>query len=374
MSPDCSMDFGTPAYLAEVFRRARRKRIPMSGTFDLTYRCNFRCTHCYAAHLVGQRRSEAAELDTGQITRLLEEAADAGCLLLLLSGGEPLLRDDFVEIYTEARRLGMVVTVFTNATLIDHQHLEAFGEYPPHEVEVSLYGASAATYERVTGVPGSCRAAQEGIRRLLDAGVRVGLKSMILRENVHEIEDMAALAREWGVRYRVDPLVTARLNGDRAPCDQRVEPELAVGLEMGIERQATALARFLERQRVSSQLDIMPPERMFRCGAGQASFHVDPVGFMHPCVMSPYISCDTLSAGYVSAWAAITMAVDQAAWGDGGRCAACPTALVCGYCPGLLVLEGVSPVEPPEYLCRLGECRMQSICVSDPGVVGAITG
>jgi radical SAM protein with 4Fe4S-binding SPASM domain len=185
---------------------------------------------------------------------------------------------------------------------------------------------------------------------------------------------MAVLAQELGLRYRVDPLVTARLDGDCAPCDQRVEPELAVALEMGIERQSTAMAKFLERQQVSAELDATSPERMFRCGAGQASFHVDPVGFMHPCVMSPGIAFDTISAGFSEAWLAIRTAVDQATWGEGGRCASCPTALVCGYCPGLMVLEGVSPSEPPEYLCRLGECRLQSLGVNDPEVVGVTAG
>jgi len=346
----------------------------MCGTFDLTYRCNFGCAHCYVGHLVGQKRSEARELDTGQVVDLLEQAADAGCLMMLLSGGEPLLRDDFAQAYTSARRLGMIVTVFTNGSLVRPQHLEAFGEYPPHEVEVTLYGATEETYERVTGVPGSYWSVRRGIEQLLGAGVRVGLKSMILRDNVHEIETMAELARDLNVRYRVDPLVTARLDGNRAPLAGRVEPEFAAELETSVGEWALNMARFLGRQRVAAGLDPVPPERMFRCGAGQASFHLDPAGSMHPCLMSPSIGCDTLSGGFQAAWESTKAAVDGATWTEGGRCAGCPMVLVCGYCPGLMVLEGTSPSRPPEYVCRLGECRSRFIGVEVPGVIGVTAG
>lgn len=357
MGSDCGIALGSPAHFTEIFGRARKDRIPISGTLDVTYRCNFRCRHCYVGHLVGQSRSEAVELDTAQVTRLLGEAADAGCLFLLLSGGEPLLRDDFVQVYRSARRLGMIVTVFTNASLVQEEHLEAFREYPPRMVEVSLYGASEATCKRVTGVPGSYRAARKGIERLLDAGVVVGLKTVILRENVHEISAIAGLAEELGLKYRMDPLVTPRLDGDWRPLAQRVEPGLAAEVEFGNEKSASSMVSFMESQLASGPLEPVSSLQMYRCGAGHSSFHLDPTGAMHPCLMSPEIGRDTLAAGFLDAWETIVAATDQATWSETGLCATCSTASLCGYCPGLLLLERASPTEPPEYLCRLAECR-----------------
>jgi MoaA/NifB/PqqE/SkfB family radical SAM enzyme len=91
---DCTahVELGSSEHLARVVNKAYAERVPLSGSFDLKYRCNFRCVHCYAGHLVDTPRSEAAEMSTRQVISLLREAADAGCLLALLSGGEPLVR------------------------------------------------------------------------------------------------------------------------------------------------------------------------------------------------------------------------------------------------------------------------------------------
>jgi radical SAM protein with 4Fe4S-binding SPASM domain len=340
----------------------------MNGSFDLTYRCNFRCVHCYGGHLVSQSRTEAGELDAKQAIGLLSEAADAGCLMLLLSGGEPLLREDFCEIYAVARRLGMVVSVFTNGSLVTKPHLDVFAEYPPQIVEVSIYGATEATYELITGVPGSFRRAWRGIEQLLDRGVRVGLKTMILRDNVEEVGAMEAIARDLGLRFRLDPLVTPRLNGDLTPLEQRVDPERAVDIELSSGKRRAELRRFFVRQRAAGTPGTGAPGELYYCGAGIASFHIDPHGFMHPCLMSPGITYNAANMGFAAAWEAVTAAIDHVTWDGAGGCADCPTIDLCGYCPGLFDLEQASPSQPPDYLCRLGDCRLRGIGVQEPEV------
>jgi MoaA/NifB/PqqE/SkfB family radical SAM enzyme len=368
---DCGLqaEVGSPAHLAEVFGRVCRDRVPFGGTFDLTYRCNFRCVHCYAGHLAGQTPLQAAEIETEKVFGLLSAAADAGCLLLLLSGGEPLLREDFTEIYAHARRLGMIVTVFTNASLVAQTHLDVFAEYPPHMVEVSVYGATEAVYERVTGVPGSFRRSQRGIERLLDGGVRVGLKTMILRENADEIAGIEAFAQSLGLPFRLDPMVTPRLDGDPKPLSQRVEPQRAVDIEMSTGERRSEVARFLERQKAAIGPDPAPVSRLYRCGAGIASFHIDSRGYMRPCLMSVPIAYNTATLGFARAWKAVTVAIDQARWEGTGGCVDCPTILLCDYCPGLFELEQASPSQPPEYVCRLGESRQRAVGEVRPEVV-----
>jgi radical SAM protein with 4Fe4S-binding SPASM domain len=338
----------------------------MFGAFDPTYRCNFRCTHCYAGHLAAQPRLQAGELGTERVVGLLSAAADAGCLWLLLSGGEPLLRDDFTQIYVAARQLGLIVTVFTNASLVEQAHLDALSEYPPHQVEVSIYGATEATYERVTGVAGSFRRAHRGIERLLGRGLRVTLKTMILRENAEEVVAMEAFAQGLGLRFRVDPLVTPRLNGDLKPLEQRIDPQRAIDIELSTEARRADLAKFFERRDEAVEDDSMPANRLYRCGAGLASFHIDPQGLMHPCLMSPSIAYNTHTMGFAAAWEAVTAAVDQATCDGSVGCARCPTIELCGYCPGLFALEEASPSRPSEYACRLGEGRLKAIGLERP--------
>ena len=359
---------GSTEHLSRVFGRAIVERVPVCGGLDLTYRCNFRCRHCYVGHLTGQRRSEAAELTTAQILDLLEQAAGAGCLLLLLSGGEPLLRHDFPDIYVGAKRLGMIVTVFTNGSLIDERHLDLFEHYPPHEVEVSVYGASEPTYARVTGVPGAYSRVGQALDGLLDRGIPVSIKSMILRDNAHEITALRDLAGALGVDFRVDPLVVPRLDGDPAPLEQRVDPQRAVEIELQLDHYRESLETFCQKHLVHPEEDALPADRLYRCGAGVASFHIDARGFLHPCLMSP-IAYNTQTMGFAKAWEAVTAAVDESTWEGVGGCAKCPKILLCGYCPGLFALEQASPAHPPAYVCALGASRCEALAHELPGVV-----
>jgi radical SAM protein with 4Fe4S-binding SPASM domain len=354
--------------MRDFFTRVVQAGVPVSGGFDLTSRCNFRCRHCYLGHLTGQARREAAELTTGQVVDLMSQAVDVGCLLLLLTGGEPLLRDDFLDIYVAARRMGLLVTVFTNGSLVSKRHLDVFAEYPPHEVEISLYGMSEDTYERVTGVRAFGRV-MESVDNLVDRHVRIGLKSMILRENAADIGSMESYARSLGVPFRVDPVVTPRLDGDRGPLAQRVDPEAAAALEMQVEGYREDMARFYDEHSASIELDQPLSKKLYRCGAGRESFHVDSRGFVHPCEMSP-IAYDSRQLGLARCWDAVRAAVNEAVWEEADKCAGCSHVLLCGYCPALFALEGASPAQPPSYLCALGENRRAAIEREELEVVG----
>jgi len=360
---------GSSEHIRSIFDRASLQRVPVNGAFDLTYRCNFRCRHCYAGHLAGTPRSEARELSTSQFVDLLEQAADAGCLMLVLSGGEPLLRHDFLDLYLAAKRLGMITTIFTNGSLIDERHLEVFADYPPHEIEVSLYGTCDATYERVTGMPGSYTTVRRNLDLLLEHGIPVGLKTMILRDNAGEVGGMDALAQSLGLDFRLDPLLVPRLDGDLAPLEQRVDPERAVAIEMEVAAYRDSMAKSWREWAPVADGQAAPEERLYLCGAGQASFHVDPQGGMHPCLLSP-IGYDAVTMRFEAAWQAVCGAVDEACWAGIGGCAGCADILLCGYCPGLFALESTSPSRPPEYVCRLGEHRRRALSCAELEVPG----
>jgi radical SAM protein with 4Fe4S-binding SPASM domain len=350
-------ELGSSAHLQGIRARVRQERIPLSGVFDLTYRCNYRCVHCYVGHLVACSPSDTGELSPAGVCRLLSQAAEEGCLFIVLSGGEPLLRPDFADIYRAARRLGLIVTVFTNASLVSEAHLDAFEEYPPHLVEVSVYGSTAATYERVTGRPGSYRLGLRGIERLVERGVRVGMKTMILRDNEQEVAVLERLAESMGLGFRLDPLVTARVDGDRAPLEQRVDPERAARIEFGSAKRRADTASFLGRYGKAVAESPGMHGRLYHCGAGVSAFHIDPRGQMHPCVVGRGFGYNASSNGFADAWREVTAAVERATWDGSGGCEGCSEILLCGYCPGLFALEGASPAQPPEYLCELGASR-----------------
>ncbi len=159
-------------------RRVAGRRVPLGGTIELTRRCNNRCAHCYN-NLPADDRAAQEELGEGAWKRILDEAAEAGCLYLLFTGGEPLLRPDFGAIYEHARRRGFFVTLFTNGTHLTEETADLLAAMPPLAVEVTLYGATRTTWERVTGVPGSYERSLAGIERLRRRGVRLRLKTTL---------------------------------------------------------------------------------------------------------------------------------------------------------------------------------------------------
>ena len=199
MSPLCEQatGLGDARYWEGFSAKIESRRIPISGSLALTHRCNLGCMHCYAREK--QPDAVGAEMGTGQWLEIISDIKDAGCLYLLLTGGEPLLRGDFSEIYTFAKRSGFLVTLFTNGTLVTAEIATLLRQLPPRLVEICLYGASAKTHDRVTGVPGSFARARQGIETLIGQGIHVGLKSVLMTLNLDEFPAIEDLAKATGL-------------------------------------------------------------------------------------------------------------------------------------------------------------------------------
>lgn len=267
----------------DAFRaRAAQARTPIAATLELTRRCNLRCIHCYLGDQAEQHRLRDRELGTEAVKAALSEWAEAGCLYLTITGGEPLLRPDFSEIYRHARELGLVVMVFSNGTLVTDGIVALFRELPPRKVEISLYGATAETHDAITRVPGSHARAWTGIHRLQSGGIRVALKTILMTANRHELEAMERQAAEIGADFRHDAAIFPCLHGgSHAPLTLRVPPEEAVRAAM-----ATPERRAMWREKIEKNAAHPAGDRLYACAAGQTHFHADPFGGLSPCLMA----------------------------------------------------------------------------------------
>ncbi len=174
----------------------KKTRSPMSFDVELTARCNLNCRHCYINRPAGDAEAESRELTAAEIERIAGEAAGLGSVWCLLTGGEPLLRRDFFDVYLMLKKKGLLLSLFTNAALVREEHAAFLKKYPPRAVEVTVYGVTRETYEAVTRVPGSYRAFRTGLDLLLEAGLPVRLKAMALRSNREELGAIAAFCRE----------------------------------------------------------------------------------------------------------------------------------------------------------------------------------
>lgn len=187
--------------LQEVTRQAGMRRQPINGTFELTHRCNLGCHMCYVRHPAGDPKQKEREMSSTGWLELACQSVEMGLLSLLITGGEIFLRPDFFEIYEPLTRMGLLITLFTNGTLITQPIAKRLSQSPPNNIEITLYGATEKTYEAVTRVRGSYARCCAGIEEILKSGIQLTLKSTITQQNASEIEAMEQMARNWGVPY-----------------------------------------------------------------------------------------------------------------------------------------------------------------------------
>jgi radical SAM protein with 4Fe4S-binding SPASM domain len=337
-------------------RRIAQRRVPFSGSLDLTHRCDLRCVHCYLGSQERQRKRRNLEMTTEQVISLIDEVTEAGCLFFLITGGEPLLRQDFGEVYRHAKTNGMLVTVFTNGTLITDEIIRLFDDLPPRLVEITLYGATAATYERITGVAGSYERCLTGIQRLLDHGVNVGLKTMLMTLNRHEFFEIENLAREFGVKFRFDAGVFPCLSGDKTPLALRVPPEEVIEKEF-----ADASSLRLWRDYYEQRSDLPASDRLYTCGAGLTTFHIDPYGNLQPCLMTTEYKYDLLHGDFRTGWHEVIPRIRERKADAAFACNECDKGILCGFCPPFFQLENGAEDLRSEYLCAIGHLRFQAI-------------
>lgn len=208
-----------------VFAAGTRKRIPVSGTFELTPRCNLSCKMCYIRMSGEEMAARGRELTAEEWLAVGREAVSAGMIYLLLTGGEPLLRPDFPLIYTEMVKMGVMVSVNTNGTLLTPAVLDCFAQHPPEAVNVTLYGASHETYEALCGVGNGFERAVAGVRALREAGIRVQINTTFTAFNKGDMEALIALGRELDCPIRTTAYTFPPVRNGHELCSGCLSPE-----------------------------------------------------------------------------------------------------------------------------------------------------
>ncbi|MBZ5506072.1 MAG: PqqD family peptide modification chaperone [Acidobacteriia bacterium] len=308
-----------------VLRRdAQQAWVPIEGSLELTFRCNLRCQHCYCIWCQWQR----SERSTTEILDTLDQIRESGCLWLLLTGGEPLLRPDFNQIYSYARQKGFLVSVFTNGLLLNESICEVLATYPPMLLELSVYGMSNGTYNKITGHKSGFSRFQHVCDLLERYDINYALKSMVQRDNWSELPQMRQFAYDHGKKFRFDADVHARLDGQDVGPDVRLSPIDIVNIELDgnpheIVRVWSESAK--DRHRAYDQ-------RLFCCQAGRTSFNIDPFGYVSMCgrVRNPEFSLTENT--FAAIWQALNQMNARPVPND-FSCRSCPSIEFCRTCP-----------------------------------------
>jgi len=349
-----------------LWERANGHRPAFSFDLELTARCNNSCRHCYINLPADDTQARQKELSLDEIDRIASQAVELGALWCLLTGGEPLLRPDFADIYLLLKKKGLLVSVFTNACLVTKDHVRLFQQYPPRDVEVTVYGATQETYERVTRQPGSYKAFRRGLERLLEGGIKVRLKAMAVRSNVEELPDISRICRALTADYyRFDPLLHLRYDGDPARnaeiLSERLSPEEIASVERADPERAAAV------EKACSQITSCDPSgvgcsHLFHCGAGKASFSVGYDGAFRLCssLNHPDCTADLRHVSLADAWHNLVprvRAMESASQDFREHCRVCPLINLCLWCPANAYMEAGRMDGRSPYFCQVAIAR-----------------
>lgn len=342
-------------FSARVHHKLAGQRVPLSASIEVTSRCNLQCAHCYINLPANDLNAQRRELSAAEWCDLIDQMAARGCLWLLLTGGEPFIRPDFLDIYLHAKRQGILVSVFTNGTTITPSIADVLAEWPPFEMEITLYGATAATYQRVTGVAGAFERALRGIGLLLERGVTLNLKTVVLTLNQHELAAIETLAVKFGTAFRFDPVLNMRLDGKHTPATLRLSPDEVVALDLADPKRCAAWQD--EFARLSG---FQPhPERLYQCGAGLYSAHIDAYGQLSICLLARQQQYDLRSGTFDEAWDHFVPQVRAQTRQRVTPCQTCDLNALCGQCPGTAYTESGDAEQPVTYLCQIAHLRAQ---------------
>lgn len=342
------------------------KRIPLSFDIEVTARCNNRCRHCYINLPPGDHSAQRDELTLDEIDALADQAVSLGSLWCLLTGGEPLLRKDFFDLYPTLVKKGLLVSLFTNACLITDGHVALFQRYPPREIEITVYGVTARTYERISRIPGSYAAFCRGLSLLKAGGIKVRLKAMVMRSNLPEFREIAHFCRKWtNGGFRFDPILHLRFDGNPARNEEILAERLTAEQIVALEQ--TDSDRSLLLKKACGLLEPAIPvqsmdRRLFQCGAGRQGFSVSYNGTYHLCASLRHPDClYNLRRGTLSeAWLDFTPRVLAVTTPNASflqNCARCPLMDLCHWCPAHAHLECGRLDERCEYFCRVAKTR-----------------
>ncbi len=341
---------------AALITKVRR---PYKALIEVTQRCNNCCRHCYldpAGHV------PPPDLPTEYFLELFDALAAEETLWLTLTGGEPLTRSDFPLLYEQAKRRGFLVGLFTNACLITDEIADLLAQLPPRLVSISLYGATAPTYESITCTPGSFDQAIAGIHRVHERGIHGHLKTVLMRSNAHELEGMQRLAEDLGWKLHIDALVQPTIYGSQAPLEDRLSPEEALRLDTELPERREAWLEVCEANR-----ETKPIGRLYPCAAGHSNVFISATGQVHPCLVARSLAWpldrDNMRASLHSIF--YDSFPDTMSFCPPGpfACGECEAQYLCVSCPACRELETGSAALPCAYNCRLTQLRTEAFGV-----------
>jgi radical SAM protein with 4Fe4S-binding SPASM domain len=272
----------------ELKEKAIEEKIPIVGHFDLTYKCNLSCSHCYIV------KNNRKELSTTEIKKVLDQLAKSGMLYLTFSGGEILLRNDFFEIASYARKLHFALRLLTNGILINDKMADKIASLSPELVAISIYSLNSKIHNEITGKNLSLSKSLYAINKLIERKIRVKISNVIMKQNFDGYPSLYQYAKEIGAIFQTDYRITPKSSGSKEPYKFIINDT-----QINYVLSDPILVKDFKQE---SQGSNTGKYNTIPCGAAHMSCYISPYGDIYPCVQLPIICGNLLEKKFDDIW------------------------------------------------------------------------
>jgi radical SAM protein with 4Fe4S-binding SPASM domain len=324
--------------LQEVLENCSRLSIPAHAVLELTYRCNLKCRHCYIDI------PDSGELALAEWKGIIDQLKAAGTIYVLMTGGVILLRPDIMDIAAYVRHNGLIPGFLTNGTLINADIARDMAALKPFSVAVSLYGASPATHDGMTGVAGCFERTVEGIKLLVSHGVPVMVQTIVMKTNLAELSRIKELVEGLGATPSIETGMAPTKSGAEYPFQYEPSAE-------------ELIASGWQPKNGTAAVGHGPGF----CKAGKGLCSVSPGGDVFPCIMFPLKLGNLKQTKFDVLWRLEPRAelryLRSMRRTDLHACVKCDLVDFCQRCTGIAYLESGHVDGPSASGCRQAEMR-----------------
>jgi len=312
--------------------------------FELTFRCALHCRHCLT-DCYNEKACIKKELTEGRVKLILDKIHKAGVIWLCFTGGDPLARSDFLNIYSYAKDKGFIITVFTSGYSVTDNVIGHFEEKPPFAIEITLNAVTEDLYERISRVKGSFIRVMKAIDMILEKNLPLQIKTQVTKDNLGQIPKIESFVRGLGLKFTPSTILYPRLDGDPAPCNLRISPYEVLILDKRKRPQDGECDFYLKKN---------TQNYLFDCAIGSGDgFSVDPYGDIFLCNLIRTPRESLIETDVEEALNKLLPKVREERFKTASKCGHCNLRKVCCWCPGRAYLEKGDMEKPIEYYCRL---------------------
>lgn len=348
-----------------LWRKAGELNIPLTGAFELLPVCNLKCKMCYVRQDMDSVNAQGGLLSAEEWLDYAHQAKDAGMLYPLLTGGEPFLRSDFFEIYAKMQEMGLQISINSNGSLIDEKKAKWLGEHSPTRINITLYGASEESYEKLCGNGEAFEKVRKAVEYLRKYRVPFKFNTSITRENVGDLEQLIRYAKSMNAPIQVATYMfpptrrdassigkNHRLSPDEA-ARARVTADWLQGDPEWFAGQAKRFQRFVPIETVMANNELERIEHGMMCRAGRSSFWLNWKGELGNCGMYSSKNVSLKDKTFEEAWKEIVTETKDFRYAP--YCSICPNQRLCHACIAMVHNECGTGEGRPAYICEMSQ-------------------